>query len=489
MIRQIVQRVRLDRAVMIRVAVVVVVLCALPVLGILPVWLSPRISPILLLVPFIAALGALVFIQYPQSGIVAMLLAAVFIRFRIPTGTFSEIVISLVICVACIALWIIRKLVLEKSLALKPAPVNVPLLAFIAIVPISWVWGRAFRDPLVHEIGHPLVAIASGLVIMLLPACLLLVANIIHDIRWLRALVWIVLGEGLLILLVDIGAAVLGGAMHALNSFLKWNGLIHLNSHGLLSMWCTSLALALALFNRRIGWLGRGLLFAYVAAWVFWGFYLRTSWLTGWVPAFIAASVIAFVRSKRLFLVLALIIVLVAGTYYLQTAFEAETRESGYTRLSAYAVNWRITSRHLLFGTGPAGYASYYMSYFPTQAMASHSNYIDILAQVGIVGSFFFVWFFGAQVRGSYKLQRRLQEQNGFNRSLAVAVLGGTAGCIVAMALGDWLTPFAYTQGLAGFDLAMLNWLFMGSVWALNSILQSESSAADGIGVPGEASL
>ena len=206
-------------------------------------------------------------------------------------------------------------------------------------------------------------------------------------------------------------------------------------------------------------------------------------------PAFIAASVIAFMRSKRLFLVLALIIVLVAGTYYFQTAFEAETRESGYTRLSAYAVNWRITSRHLLFGTGPAGYASYYMSYFPTQAMASHSNYIDIFAQVGIVGSFFFMWFFGAQAWGSYKMQRRFQGQDGFGRSLAVAVLGGTAGCVVAMALGDWLTPFAYTQGVIGFDLAMLNWLCMGSIWALNNILPAGSSAADGIRVPEEASL
>jgi hypothetical protein len=489
MIRHIAQLVKLERVVLIRVVVVAVTLFALPVVGIMPVWLSPRVSPFLILVPLVAALGALVFLQYLESGIIAMLLAAVFIRFRIPTGTASEIVISLVICAGCIALWIIRMLIQDKSLSLKPSPVNTPLLAFIATVPISWFWGQAFRDPLVHEIGHPLVAIAAGLVIMLLPACLLLVANTIDSMRWLQALVWIVLGEGLVVLFLDIGSTLVGGALRDLRIFLYTNGIIHLNSHGLLSMWCISFALAIALFNRRIGWLGRGLLIAYAGAWVYWGFYLRTSWLTGWAPAFVAASVVAYLRSKRLFLVVAAIVLLVAGAYYIRTAFEAETLESGYTRLSAYAVNWRITKRHLLFGTGPAGYASYYMSYFPTQAMASHSNYIDIFAQTGIVGSIFFMWFFGAQAWGSYRLQRRLQEHNDFARSLAVAVLGGTAGCIVAMGLGDWVTPFAYTQGVIGFDLAMLNWVFMGSIWALNSILQSELSTVDGIGVSGEASL
>jgi len=35
------------------------------------------------------------------------------------------------------------------------------------------------------------------------------------------------------------------------------------------------------------------------------------------------------------------------------------------------------------------------------------------------------------------------------------------------MALGDWLFPFAYTQGIVGFDAAMVNWFFMATTWAL----------------------
>lgn len=148
------------------------------------------------------------------------------------------------------------------------------------------------------------------------------------------------------------------------------------------------------------------------------------------------------------------------------------------TRLAAYKVNWRVTGKHLLFGTGPAGYASYYMSYFPTEAMASHSNYIDIVAQTGLVGAFFYLWFFGAQAWSGYKLRLKLQGRGDFAESLTVAVLAGIAGCIIAMALGDWLLPFAYTQGIIGFDLAMLNWFFMGSLWALRYNLKDQHLTA-----------
>jgi hypothetical protein len=33
------------------------------------------------------------------------------------------------------------------------------------------------------------------------------------------------------------------------------------------------------------------------------------------------------------------------------------------------------------------------------------------------------------------------------------------------------LFPFAYTQGIIGFDLAVHNWFFMGSLWALSNNL------------------
>ena len=461
MIRTVALLVKRNRSRLIRVGAVVATLCLLPVMGFLMTKVPPPIVLVALVVPF----AILAVVNCVELGLAAMLLAGVFVRFRIPTGTASEIVISLVICVGCITLWVIRMLVIDKRLALKPAAINLPLLAFMVTVPISWAWSRAFRDVLVIEAGHPLVSIVAGLVMVLLPGCTLLVANNVRSIWWLQAMVWILIGEGFLILTVE------RIPIEALQYFLYANPVIGVNSHGLISMWCLSLAFALAVFDRRLHWLVRCFLLMYVAGFVHWGFVQRVTWLSGWVPTFVAAGVIGFLRSKKLFVILLLVILLGAGTYYLRTSLEAETEESGFTRLAAYEVNWRVTGKHILFGTGPAGYASYYMSYFPTEAMASHSNYIDLLAQTGIVGSVFYLWFFGAQAWGSYKLWRELRGRGDFAESLAAAVLGGTAGCLIAMALGDWLLPFAYTQGIVGFDLAMLNWFFMGAVWALRNNL------------------
>jgi hypothetical protein len=469
MINSLVLLAKRNRSWLIRLGIVGATLCVLPAVG----WLMSKVSPGFVLVLLVAPVGALAVVERLELGIVAVLLAGFFVRFRIPTPTYSEIVISLVISAGCIALWITHMLVVEKRLALKPASTNLPLLAFMATVVISWGWSRAFRDLLVHEAGHPLVSVIAGLVMVLLPGCYLLMANNIHSVRWLRALVAILLGEGLIVLVVDLGSFFGVGPMQTLSNFLYTNGFIFINSHGLLSTWCLSFALALALFNHQLHWTVRTLLLAYAGGWVYWGFFTQIHWLSGWVPAFAAAAVVAFLRSKWLFAVLVVVVVFGVGGYYLRTEFQQESEESGETRWAAYQVNWRITSKHVLFGTGPAGYASYYMSYFPTEAMAAHSNYIDLVAQTGIVGAFFILWFFGAQARSSYKLRLKLQGREDFAESLSVAVLAGTAGCVVAMALGDWLFPFIYTQGIKGFDLAVFNWLFMGSLWALSHSLSS----------------
>ena len=442
----------------------------------------PKIG-LLVPVAVIAPMGVFALLKRIELGLAAMLLSAVFVLFRLPTGTASEIVMSLLLCSGILVLWVVHMLLEEKRLSLKPFPVNAPLLAFMITVVISLIWGKAYRDVFVHDIGSPFVAVASAAVMVLLPITLLLVANLVQNIRWLKIMVWLFLGAGLvslvITLIIDLGI----GPAPTIRELVFYNGVVWINTHGLFSMWYLSFALALALFHRRLHWVLRVALLVYAAGWVYWGFFQRITWLSGWVPAFAAAAVVAFMRSKKLFVIFVIIAIVGAGGYYWRTSFEAETEESGVTRLAAYEVNWRVTGKHILFGTGPAGYASYYMSYFPAEGMATHSNYIDIIAQTGIVGTFFILWFFGAQAWGGYKLRLELQGRGDFAESLSVAVLAGTAGCVIAMALGDWLFPFAYTQSITGFDAAMINWFFMGSLWALrHSLVSAQSKLSPTVG-------
>jgi O-antigen ligase len=295
---------------------------------------------------------------------------------------------------------------------------------------------------------------------IMLPGAFLLVANFLNDVKRLKAMVVIMLIAGVL------GVAKRLGQVG-----------IPVNTEGLFTMWIIALSAGLALFNNRLPLIVRGLLMVLTGYWVYWGFSLHISWLAGWLPGFVALGVLAFMRSKKLALTLLIFVVIFVAAnsnYYLESVIQDEQESSGQYRVAAWEVNWRVTGKHVLFGTGPAGYAAYYMSYFPHDAMATHSNYIDILAQTGIIGFGLCVWFFIALAWMGYKLCLRLRGQGDFREGLANAALAGTVACIVIMAFGDWLFPFAYTQSIAGFSYAVYSWLFMGTILALEGLTRTE---------------
>jgi O-antigen ligase len=331
------------------------------------------------------------------------------------------------------------------------------------MVLVALIWSILLRDPLVLIwSSFPLVQLASAIVMIVLPGVFLLVANNINSLKLLKVMVGIMLFAGVLGLIKR-----------------YWLGSLPINAEGLFTMWVISLSTGLALFNHELSWLKRSALLALAGGFTYWGFGMNISWLGGWLPGFIALGTLGFLRSKKLSVILAIaVVVLIAldSDYYLGTVLQNENNESGLSRLAAWEVNWRVTGKHLLFGTGPAGYAVYYMSYFPHEGMATHSNYIDVLAQIGIIGFAFYVWFFLILAWQGYKLCRRLKGRGDFSEALACAALAGTISCIVAMGFGDWLFPFAYTQTIAGFDHAVYSWLFMGTIVALNHIVDRGST-------------
>jgi hypothetical protein len=392
-----------------------------------------------------------------------ILIVAAFVPFSLSTGTESRLVASLLLTMACVGLWVFRAIVIEKRLALNPSPVNVPLIGFMVVTVVSLVWSMVFRDPLVVIWGtFPLVQLASTAVMIMLPCALLLVANHIEGQGLLKAMMVVFLAAGFLGLVRE---------------FFRLP--LPVNADGLFTMWVVTLSISLALFDRQMSWIVRGLLIVMAGGWVYWRFGLHITWVSGWLPPFVALGIVVLVRSKKLFavLVLAVAIVAIINLAYLVRAQEEEMDESGHSRLEAWVVNWRVTGKHLLLGTGPGGYAAYYMSYFPHEAMASHSNLIDVAAQTGLVGLFFCVWFFASLAWTGYRLVVRVHGRGDFVEALSAAGLAGTVGCIVALGLGDWLLPFAYTQTIAGFDHAVYSWLFMGMVLALDRFTQSQTGA------------
>jgi O-antigen ligase len=458
-------RLQFHRAVLLRLGAVCAVLALAPLVGAL----ATIIGPVLIFIAIFAPL-CLVGLNQLQSHLdlapLIILFTAAFVPFGLSTGTQSRLVISLVMTTLFIGIWVFRMLFVEKRLWVHPSPVNRLLFGFVIITLISLPWSIVFRDPMVVVWqGFNLVQIASTFVMVMLPGAFLLVANQFSSSKQLKAMVAIML----------IGGAIAVAARYASL------GVIPVHDGGLFSMWIIALSVGLAFFNRQTPWWKRAPLLILAGSWVIWGFVLHVSWLAGWLPGMIAIGFLVFMRSKKLLIVLLValaVLVALKSDYYLGTVIGNESNESGNTRLEAWQINWEVTGKHLLFGTGPAGYAAYYMSYFPDSAMASHSNYVDVIAQTGIIGLIFCIGFFFRLTWLGYKLCLRLKGRGNFEEALANAALAGTISCIVAMGFGDWLFPFAYTQTIAGFDYVVYSWLFMGAIPVLDRLTATAPAAA-----------
>jgi hypothetical protein len=387
---------------------------------------------------------------------VAILLTAAFVPFSISTGTQSPVVASLLAAAGLAAFWVFRRLAVSKELRLWPSAVNKPLIGFMIVTVVALIWSVVFRDAAVVTWStFYLVQLASTVVMLTLPATFLLVADLVADVRVLKALAVVIILAGLVGLL----------------RYLAPIG-IPVNTAGLFSMWLVSLGLGMAIINTRLNWMARGFVAALAASSLYIGLGRNVTWVTGWLPSVVALCVLSWMRSKKLFLAVlaAAVLLIMVNPAYLDSVMQAEMTESGYSRLAAWETNWTVTGKHLLFGTGPGGYAAYYMTYFPGNAMATHSNYVDILAQTGIVGLLFCLWFFASLLRLGYQVCRRLRGRNDFTEALANAAFAGTVACVVAMGFGDWVFPFAYTQTIAGFDHAVYSWILMGTVVVLDRL-------------------
>jgi O-antigen ligase len=456
---QVILIVRENKNIWLKYALITSLLLAAIGLGLLAGNINPLIAVAIACLP----LGLLIvefFLQTQQNWPLYILMVTAFVSFTLPTGSGSRLVISLVLTSIFTVLWLLQMLV-QKRFHIYPSPVNLPLLGFCLTVFVSLFWSNLFRDPLVNTTrSFPIVQTASAIVMVMLPSAFLMTANFIKSIKGLKYLVIIMMITGIIGLIS--------------NFFYLF---LPINIEGLSIMWFVGISVSMFYFDRQLSLPIRALLLAIAFGWVLWGFGLHITWLAGWVPGMMVIGILTWQRSKKLAIAIAIIglLILILNTdYYLGTVLTEERAESGYSRLAAWEMNWLVTGKHVLFGTGPAGYTAYYMSYFPTQAMATHNNFLDVLSQTGIIGLFFILWFFIALIRVGFNLTMRLKGRGDFLEALGNAAFAGTIGSLFMMAFGDWIFPFAYTQTIAGFKHAVYTWIFMGTLVVIDRLTKSD---------------
>jgi len=414
-----------------------------------------------LLIVLLVGIGAtLILMRHPSLGFILVLLGGMFVRWSGPSGLNAA---ALVIAVL-LTIWLVDMLVVKRRFQFANTRVLLPVTIFLVISIVAFVLGQVPWFIFANQ--APLDAQAGGFAIFVLSAgALFLSAHLIQNIRWLESIVWVFLGLGTLYMVGRIlGIPAVDKIYH-----------LGFTAGSMFWVWMVTLSLSQAIFNTQLKKRARGVLFAVVLMTLYVAVVQAYDWKSGWIPPLVSAAVLLGARYPRLIKFAAPVALLLVG--FLALRLIASDEYSWGTRMDAWVIVLEISRVSPILGMG---FSNYYW-YTPLYSIRgwnvnfnAHSQYVDLIAQVGIVGLFCFIWIFFEMGRLSWSLSKRLPD--GFARAYAYGILAGVAGTLVAAFLVDWVLPFVYNIGFTGFRASILPWMFMGGLVAIQ---QMNLGAAD----------
>lgn len=416
-------------------------------------WGSRRIF-IILIGAVVGIGGFLALLRYPSLGFIALLLGGMFIPFAGPGG-FNASILTVILM---IALWLLdmfvvkRKFEFVKSRAIRPAiyMLIVSTIAF-AMGQIPW-FVFANQAPLDAQIG-------GFAIYFFLVFAMIMTANVLREIKWLKAIVWTFIGLGSLY--------VLGRALHIWIVDSVYQHGVYANS--MFWMWLVALPLGQAIFNNNLSLRIRIGLYGIVAMIFYVSLTQQYDWKSGWVPSAVAAAALVGLRFKKVVPFTIPFVVMVAA--YLAQDLISTDQYSWGTRVDAWLVVLDISRVNPLIGLGFSNYY-WYAKVFSIRGYSirfnSHSQFVDIIAQTGVLGLLGFLWILFEIGRLAWNLMSQLPD--GFAKGYSHSIIAGVLGSIMAAFLVDWLLPFAYNIGLDGVRASILPWIFFGGLISVEQI-------------------
>jgi hypothetical protein len=433
----------------------------------LAAFLVPRVffggqTKLLLIVGlYFVAVAAVILLRWPVLGLIGTLLGGMFIPFTGPSG----LNIAVLGIAGMLGVWFIKMIVEQRKINIYASRPFLPLAIFIVFSLLSFGIGQL---PWYTYAEHaPLTAQSGGLAIVIFSfGAFLLTAHLVNDLRWLQALTWVF---------------ILFGMIYVLGRFIEWGGIDRIYQSGfsngsLFWTWLAALTFGQFFMNKSLRMHWRLALALCVLLIFYVAIKQAYDWKSGWLPPLVAVSAIVGIRYWRRLLPLAPLGVLVA--YIIATQSIGTDEYSWGTRLDAWFIVTEIVRASPLFGLGFANYY-WYTPIFRIRGYAvrfnSHSQYVDLLAETGILGLIIFFWFFGELAKLGLKLRDRVPE--GFAQAYVYSALGGLAGTIFAGFLVDWVLPFVYNIGLSGFRASVVGWLFLGGLVSLEHMYLSKAQS------------
>ena len=409
-----------------------------------------------------AVVVVLFLLRWPQWGLLAFIPTSMLIPFAIDTGTYARINITILLGVGLIGLLLFDRFVIQCRFGFIWSHSLLSLLGLCLASILAFLVGQL--EWFVFSDKPSMMAQIGGLMIFLLSAGIFfLVVYQINDVKWLEWMTWSFLGLGGLYIITRLVPGFKMGNFFQLGSV-----------GGLFWVWLISLAFGQTLFNRETSTHWRLLLGILTFGVFYAGFIQNRSWASGWLPGMVSiTSIIFFAVSPKIRfigLIIGVIIFFVFGKYYYQFVIFTNDEYSFLTRVEAYKILFEIIKVNPLLGFGPANY-HYYTSLFPVLGyyvfFNSHNQYIDIVAQTGLLGLTFFIWFIRSITKTMWKLRNSILTA-GFEKAYVYGCFGGLVGTLFAGMLADWFIPFLYNIGLPGLRSSLIGWIFLGGLVALD---------------------
>ena len=398
--------------------------------------------------------GLIILLRFPNLGFILLFLGGMFVPFAGPGG-FNASILTIIMM---IGLWFLdmfvvkRKFEFVRSRAIRPAiyMLLVSIIAF-AMGQIPW-FVFANQAPLDAQIGG--FAIYFFLILSMI-----MTANVLREIKWIKIIVWTFVGLG--------SFYVLGRTLHLWFVDSIYQHGVYANS--MFWMWMVTLPLSQAIFNNHLSRRTRILLYGIVAMTFYVSLAQQNDWKSGWVPSAVAAAALVGLKFKKVIPFTIPFIVMIAA--YLAQDLIATDQYSWGTRVDAWLVVLDISRVSPLIGLGFANYY-WYAKIFTIRGYAikfnSHSQFVDIIAQTGILGLFCFIWILFEIGSLAWRLMNKLSD--GFAKGYSYGVFAGVLGTVMAAFLVDWVLPFAYNIGLDGVRASVLPWIFFGGLISIEQI-------------------
>ncbi len=420
--------------------------------------IAPRAPKEFLLL--IAGVGAtLVFLQRPHWGLIALIPASLIVPFEIGTGSQTNLNASVLLLALLLGLWLLTMLARDRKIWLVSSTPTKPLLVFLLVCLLAFLAGQLPWFPIP---GAPIRAQIGGLAIFILSfGAFLLVAQQVREVRWLEWMTWLFVGLGALYVL---GRLIPGGARYE-NKIFQYG-----SAGSMFWTWLVALTVSQAVINRRlpVGW--RLVIGGIAVATLYVAIVQSGSWKSGWIPPLIAIFTLVILLWPRLSITMGVVAIFPAVSVV--SRLIATDQYSFSTRVDAWRILLQVIKVNPILGLGPANYY-WYTPLFPIRGYAvqfnSHNQYVDILAQTGILGLLSFLWL--AVALAVVGLRLRSSAPEGFPKAYVYGAIAGLAGSMVAAALGDWVLPFVYNIGFTGFRASVLAWIFLGGLVALEQII------------------